>query len=166
MQRRRGVATIITIMSRSSSHKSGGAPFSFGLADLLNQVLELQQLSDMDITGVHNVYARLLDQSGGQSMACQSDLDLVRRYLLACTARDCGIIISLERASTAVSKTTPSSTSRQAAGLPGWTPVPNDPESVLLYRLTLVDLDRKPCWKIPAHLDLDQQIMRAVGARQ
>ena len=90
-----------------------------------------------------------------QAAAHASQLDLVRRYLLACTARDAGIIIALGWGSD-------KSAALQREGAPGAIEVPEtNPRRHLLYHLTLIDLDRKASWKIPKHLDLDLEIVEA-----
>lgn len=99
-------------------------------------------------------------------------LNILRSYCLAATARDCSLFITLRRivlvedqdAFFSDESCEPSSATvasiRQGSSINGCG-ILRHPESssILLYRITVVDLDRKPLAKILKHVELDRRIM-------
>jgi inositol-pentakisphosphate 2-kinase len=103
---------------------------------------------------------------------------ILRAYSIASTARDCSLMIALQRwcgvekAGACASSIPSAAHARHQNRLQGEDPsycgVLQHPESdiVLRYRVTVVDLDRKPLRKIPKHLVLDREIMATARPRQ
>lgn len=91
-------------------------------------------------------------------------LGLLRRYVVAATARDCALMVALQRLSAA-----DASAAAAAEGSPqpqscgsGQGVVLHRPSGTWYrYRLAFVDLDMKPLAKIPHHYKLDQRILAA-----
>ena len=87
-------------------------------------------------------------------------LRILRDYLLATTAKDCSLMIALQAVPQAYSQLRKDSSAQLHDSLSSQellsTPALTCP---LQYKLTIVDLDRKPHAKIAAHYRLDQEIM-------
>jgi hypothetical protein len=154
-----------------------------GCAGVLPALLAVQRLDVLDIEGVEPLYWKLLQQMlPGQQMDCchttnelqqqqqqQQWLALLRDYLTAATAKDCGIMITLQQIWPAQQPA--------AAVLPGQCGISSSSSSsssggvmydaasgcTFVWQLSVVDLDLKPLRKIPLHGDLDRRIRAAAA---
>lgn len=87
----------------------------------------------------------------------EKKFSILRQYLTAATAKDCGIMITVQEV-------------RALSGTPG--PLPEGCQllrddgtgRLFFYKLAFVDLDMKPLQKICAHYDLDKRIMACAQA--
>ena len=155
---------------------------------LLERILRLQMSCRYDIEGVFRLYRRLLALENNDvgemdegSCATQPDdcqrralskllrlskpesIAVLRSYCLATTAKDCSMMITVAKN---VSVENPNLNRCQS---PGWSLrscgqldfVLNGVTNSFLYKISLVDMDRKPLSKIPIHMELDEEIMKA-----
>lgn len=134
-------------------------------SDALAQILDVQRLCSTDIHAVHAQYQALLDAASPEvreqgtlppTPALEAALSLLRGYLTSCTARDCALLLALRRESSGGGPTRP-----QTAEAPGRVTLHGG--GAVFYRLTVIDLDRKPVSKLARHLALDAEIMRVAG---
>uniref|UniRef100_A0A1D2A661 Inositol-pentakisphosphate 2-kinase n=1 Tax=Auxenochlorella protothecoides TaxID=3075 RepID=A0A1D2A661_AUXPR len=133
--------------------------------DALAQILDVQRLCSTDIHAVHAQYQALLDAASPEvreqgilppTPALEAALSLLRDYLTSCTARDCALLLALRRESSGGGPMRP-----QTAEAPGRVTLHGG--GAVFYRLTVIDLDRKPVSKLARHLALDAEIMRVAG---
>jgi len=94
------------------------------------------------------------------SLSEQEACKILQNYLISSTARDCGIIIALQKIQR---------DGDNEEELESGSGVPQTETAVgrikvrdcdVRYRVTVIDLDRKPLEKIPKHYELDQALMK------
>ena len=121
----------------------------------------LKQSNDTEPAGsaVQSEYLQTL-----LAMSRKEQLETIRQYLLAATAKDCSLMITVQTLPPTPCMPTmdcpmtnlPGTKTRHAAAL-------ND-RSIreIMYKLTVVDLDQKPHAKIRDHYSLNCEVMRCV----
>jgi len=153
-------------------------PLSIILAEILLQenvlqnILTMQNACQYDVQAVEKLVNRLVSpdveinsKTGEPSLALERLLtfekekimDIVADYCIAATAKDCSLMISF--------CTTGDATTRHQPPNPcGTGAICTSLGISCMYRITIVDLDRKPLEKIKAHAALDREIMRVNSA--
>ena len=95
------------------------------------------------------------------SLTWIEQMKILQNYLLATTAKDCSIMIKLQAMAHVPAQH--SQRGESAGGYADWDPADVVCNSALTlpmrYKVTVVDVDRKPHQKIVSHHHLDQQIM-------
>lgn len=95
------------------------------------------------------------------NLGLSDQMKILRDYLLATTAKDCSVMVVLQAAPQACLQHDPKDNDAQLHS--AWSPqqIIRSPalNTPLWFKLTIVDLDRKPHAKITAHHRLDQEIL-------
>lgn len=139
--------------------------------DILQNILRMQNICQYDVQAVEKLVCRMVSpdvesnnsKSGEPTSALDRLLDLeedeimdiLADYCIAATAKDCSVMISFSATGDA------SSSKRQAPNPCGTGAIRTSLGIHCLYRVTVVDLDRKNLEKIKAHATLDREIIRA-----
>jgi len=155
---------------------------------VLKNILKAQNICGMDIEGVYRVYDAFIRKGGGgdsrpsighvatddgeddqhiaaqkqqiESLSEQEACKILQNYLISSTARDCGVIIALQKIQR---------DGDNEEEIESDTGVPQTEMAVgrikvrdcdVRYRVTVIDLDRKALEKIPKHYELDQALMK------
>lgn len=146
----------------------------FSREDILQNILMAQKMCNIDVQAMEKV-AMGLAQPGNQSEIFQSLSDLphdkalmdllsksrseklneLANYCISATARDCSIIISLQKADDEFAEEKLQGEAICSLGRCVFG------SKIFNYKLTIVDLDRKKLSKIRKHADLDRRIMHA-----
>lgn len=161
--------------------------------DVLKNILKAQNMCTMDIEGVYRVYdafirrggkgdkggsiGHVADDDGGDdqhvaalkqqvdSLSEREGYDILQKYLISSTARDCGVIIALQkipRGNQEDGEEKEAVVSGSGLKLQTETAVGKirGVDYDVRYRVTVIDLDRKALEKIPKHYELDQALMK------
>jgi len=152
---------------------------------LLHRIKSMQELDDCDIEGVWPVYQQVLarnetiqpldDKEIIEKRPRPSTLpedkesqhDLIRRFLLSATAKDCSVMIAMKPAGDLISEETQESPPSKDA------PVEVEQmdrvlsrEKDILYTIAIVDLDPKPIEKMQHWFDVDQEIAKSYSKEE
>jgi len=155
---------------------------------LLEQILKLQRSCGYDIEGVFRLYRTLVEETTEEMVdvantdECQERavskllslprpeaIAVLHSYCLATMARDCSLMITVGRDGKRDDDQSDQAQATNRCQSSGWTLQScgrlkltlQDIEDSYLYKISLVDLDRKPLSKIPMHRALDTEILVA-----
>mmetsp|Transcript_692 Transcript_692/g.1608 ORF Transcript_692/g.1608 Transcript_692/m.1608 type:complete len:409 (-) Transcript_692:15-1241(-) len=138
----------------------------------LDLIRSMQAKDEYDVEAIHMLYEYLLagkrksvGELGGSEVYRRSVenlynmprhcmLSALENYLIAATAKDCSLIITMKRIAHPDASPSSGNTASEApsAGIVHESP------SCFQYRLQVIDTDIKPLSKIPAHFKLDRDI--------
>ncbi|XP_073999574.1 inositol phosphate kinase 1 isoform X2 [Rhodnius prolixus] len=121
---------------------------------ILQRILKVQQLQNTNFAAVCSLYRERCATEGDYSyieslLDCDREVDIIQRYLLATTAKDCSIFLALKSAS--------------KGDLPYKSHFIKDCEG-MEYRLNIgiSDIDPKPLSCIDKHIKRDKEVLDAV----
>ena len=127
----------------------------------LDAILALQRRDTLGIEGIAHLYARLAlrPPSGGggepdaafaaatrtlDAMPREAAVAALRDYLIACSAKDCSVVVAFSQAE---------------PGVRGGATDEEGGEGTPFHRMHVIDLDLKPLWKVPLHAKQDASIL-------
>lgn len=140
--------------------------------NVLQNILTMQNACQYDVQAVEKLVNRLVSpdveissKTDEPSLALERLLtfekekimDIVADYCIAATAKDCSLMISFCASGDATTRHQPPNPCGTGA-------ICTSLGISCMYRITIVDLDRKPLEKIKAHAALDKEIMRVNSA--
>lgn len=128
---------------------------------ILEQLLQAQMICQVDIEGLYHIYCHLLSlplpigESEIHSHALkellklskEEQLEILRNYMISSTFRDCSIMVTFQAVNAMDYKEDHPFCMAMVNNI--W----------YRYQVFIVDLDKKPLSKIPAHYELDQKLV-------
>ena len=99
------------------------------------------------------------------AMSTKEQVEIIRQYLLAATAKDCSLMITMQAQPAAEGKPMHNASVSQPQNESPCAAVVRDrPHRQIVYNVTVVDLDQKPHSKIRDHYSLNCEIMKCALA--